>query len=68
MKNYLRTLVLESTGLEQTLEIIQEKYSEAKYLEQERGAESVMPLDEVVRRAREDFANEVDDELEEEDI
>jgi hypothetical protein len=28
----------------------------------------VMPLDEVVRRAREDFANEVDDELEEEDI
>lgn len=68
MKNYLRTLVLESTGLEQTLEIIQEKYSEAKYLEQEAGAESVMPLDEVVRRAREDFANEVDEELEQEDI
>jgi hypothetical protein len=68
MKNYLRTLVLESTGLEQTLEIIQEKYSEAKYLEQEAGAEAVMPLDEVVRRARENFANEVDEELEEEDI
>lgn len=68
MKNYLRTLVLESTGLEQTLEIIQEKYSEAKYLELEQGAEAVMPLDEVVRRAREDFANEVDDELEQEDI
>ena len=68
MKGYLRTLVLESTGLEQTLEIIQEKYSEAKYIEQEAGAESVMPLDEVVRRAREEFSNEIDEELDEEDI
>lgn len=68
IKSYLRTLVLESTGLEQTLEIIQEKYSEAKYLEKEVGAQAVMPLDEVVRRARETFATEVDDELEEEDI
>lgn len=68
IKNYLRTLVLESTGLEQTLEIIQEKYSEAKYLEKEAGVQAVMPLDEVVRRARETFATEVDDELEEEDI
>jgi len=68
MKDYLRTLVLESTGLEQTLEIIQEKYAEAKYLEQERGAEAVVPLDEVVRKARQDFSDEVDEELEDEDI
>lgn len=69
IKDYLRTLVLESTGLEQTIETIQQGYEKAEEARIEVGEDGeILPIDEVLRRAKEEYTSEIDLELEEEDI
>lgn len=68
MKEYLRTLVLESTGLEQTLETIRKVYQEKKHDEASENAAKQMPLEDVISSAKEEFNEKVDSELESEDI
>jgi hypothetical protein len=68
MKEHLRTLVMESTGLEQTLEMINKKYSEGKQEKANLAAEKMIPLEEIMAKAKEEYNEEIDSELEDEDI
>jgi len=68
MKAYLRTLVLESTGLEQTLELIQTKYLEAQHTKADGDAVLDMPLERIVEVAKKERDTRVDEELEDVDI
>lgn len=68
MKEHLRTLVLESTGLEQTLEMIQKKYTEGQQEKAKISATELVPLEEVMAKAKEEFNEKIDKELEEEEI
>lgn len=68
MKEHLRTLVMESTGLEQTLELIQKKYVEGKQEKANLEAEKIVPLEEIMQRAKQEYNEEIDSELEGEEI
>jgi hypothetical protein len=68
MKEHLRTLVLESTGLEQTLEMINKKYSEGKQEKATLAAEKMVPLEEIMAKAKQEYNEEIDSELEDEEI
>jgi hypothetical protein len=68
MKEHLRTLVMESTGLEQTLEMINKKYSEGKQEKANLAAEKMLPLEEIMAKAKEEYNEEIDSELEDEEI
>jgi hypothetical protein len=68
MKEHLRTLVMESTGLEQTLEMIQKKYTEGQSEKANLAAEQLVPLEEIMAKAKEEYNNEIDSELEDEEI
>ena len=68
MKEHLRTLVMESTGLEQTLEMIQKKYTEGQQEKAKISATELVPLEEVMAKAKEEFNEKIDKELEEEEI
>jgi hypothetical protein len=68
LKEHLRTLVLESTGLEATLELIAKKYQESENLEIEEDILKQLPLDEITRIAKEELNAEIDDQLSDEDI
>lgn len=68
MKEHLRTLVLESTGLEATLDMISKKYQESMNNQADNKAIAAMPLEELVRKAKEEIDTKVDSELSEEDI
>jgi hypothetical protein len=61
-------LVLESTGLEQTLEMIQKNYSQGKQEKSNLAAEKIVPLEEIMAKAKEEYNQEIDSELEEEEI
>lgn len=68
LKEHLRTLVLESTGLEATLELISKKYQEGVKLKIEEDVLASLPLDEITRIAKEEQNQEIDEELSSEDI
>ena len=68
MKEHLRTLVMESTGLEQTLELIQKKYVEGKQEKANLEAEKIVPLEEIMQRAKQEYNEQIDSELEGEEI
>lgn len=68
LKEYLRTLVLESTGLEATLELIAKKYQEKTDSKIEEEVLSKLPLDEITRIAKQEMHQEIDEELASEDI
>jgi hypothetical protein len=68
MKEHLRTLVMESTGLEQTLEMIQKKYTEGQQEKAKLAATELVPLEEVMAKAKEEYAEKIDSELEQEQI
>jgi hypothetical protein len=68
MKEHLRTLVLESTGLEQTLEMIQKKYTEGQGEKANLAAEKIVPLEEIMAKAKQEYNEEIDSELEDEEI
>ena len=68
MKDHLRTVVLESTGLEPTLEMIRKNY-EAGQKEKEnfKNAEPIA-LEEIIAKAKSEFNEEVDSALQAQDI
>lgn len=68
IQNYLRTLVLESTGLDATLELISSKYNEEMRGGAAEKAHSALPLEEITRIAKEGMNKEIDEELATEDI
>jgi hypothetical protein len=68
MKEHLRTLVLESTGLEQTLEMIQKNYSQGQQEKANIAATERVPLEEIMAKAKEEYNAEIDEELENEEI
>lgn len=68
MKEYLRTLVLESTGLEQTLEMIKKSYNAKKHNDADQDAASELPLDEIVTESKREFNEQLDEELKSESI
>jgi len=68
LKEHLRTLVLESTGLEATLELIAKKYQESEDLQIEEDILKQLPLDEITRIAKEEMNAEIDEILSEEEI
>lgn len=68
MKEHLRTLVLESTGLEQTLEMIQKNYSQGQQEKANQLATGAVPLEEIMAKAKEQYNDEIDAELEDEEI
>lgn len=68
MKDHLRTLVLESTGLEQTLEMIQKKYTEGQQEKANLAATTDLPLEEIMAKAKQEYNSEIDSELEDEEI
>ena len=71
MKDYTRTLVLESTGLDVTLEHIKEGYEKQKQSEVNEDASLDLPMEEIEEHAKkivEDEQEEIDAELEEESI
>jgi hypothetical protein len=68
LKEHLRTLVLESTGLEATLELIAKKYQESEDLQIEEDILRQLPLDEITRIAKEEMNAEIDEILSEEEI
>lgn len=68
MKEHLKTLVLESTGLEQTLETIKEAYKSEKHDDADDKATKDLPIEELVKQTKDNFNERVDRELEEEDI
>lgn len=68
MKDYLRTLVLESTGLEQTLELIQEKYLQSKQDMIAEKATKELDLERIVEVAKEENTAEIDKFVNSDDI
>lgn len=68
MKEHLRTLVLESTGLEQTLEMIQKKYTEGQQEKTNLAAAKEIPLEEIMAKAKSEYNEEIDSELKDEEI
>lgn len=68
MKEHLRTLVMESTGLEQTLEMIQKNYSQGQQEKANIAATERVPLEEIMAKAKEEYNAEIDSELEDEEI
>ena len=68
MKEHLRTLVLESTGLEQTLEMINKKYTEGQGEKANLAASKEIPLEEIMAKAKSEYNEEIDSELEDEEI
>jgi hypothetical protein len=68
MKEHLRTLVLESTGLEQTLEMINKKYTEGQSEKANLTASKEIPLEEIMAKAKSEYNEEIDSELENEEI
>jgi hypothetical protein len=68
MKEHLRTLVMESTGLEQTLEMIQKNYSNSQQEKANIAATSVVPLEEIMAKAKSQYNQEIDSELEDQEI
>lgn len=63
IQDYLRTLVLESTGLDATLDLISSKYKEDLKLSAAEKAYEELPLEEITRLAKEELAREIDEEL-----
>lgn len=59
---------MESTGLEQTLEMIQKKYTEGQQEKAKISATELVPLEEVMAKAKEEFNEKIDKELEEQEI
>lgn len=68
MKEHLRTLVLESTGLEQTLEMIQKNYASGQQEKANIAATEAVPLEEIMAKAKAEYNEEIDAELEDEEI
>jgi len=68
MKEHLRTLVMESTGLEQTLEMIQKNYSNSQQEKANIAATSAVPLEEIMAKAKSEYNQEIDAELEDQEI
>lgn len=68
MKDYLRTLVLESTGLDATLDLISKKYMEDMKEGAAENAHNELPLEEIARLAKEELNKEIDEELGNQDI
>lgn len=68
IQDYLRTLVLESTGLDATLDLISSKYKEELKEGAAEKAHLELPIDEITRIAKEEQAKEIDDELAQESI
>jgi len=68
IKEYLRTLVLESTGLEQTLETIKRGYEKKKHDDANEKATEEFSLEDAYSQAKEDFNEEIDNELDSEGI
>ena len=68
MKEHLRTLVMESTGLEQTLEMIQKNYSNSQQEKANIAATSAVPLEEIMAKAKSQYNQEIDAELEDQEI
>lgn len=68
MKEHLRTLVMESTGLEQTLEMIQKNYSNSQQEKANIAATGAVPLEEIMAKAKSQYNQEIDSELEDQEI
>lgn len=68
IKEHLKTLVLESTGLEQTLQTIKDAYKTEKHDEANDKATKELPLEELTKIAKDYQNDEIDQELQEEDI
>ena len=68
IKDYLRTLVLESTGLEQTLETIKRGYEKKKHDEANNKATEEFSLEDAYSEAKQDFNESIDNELNSEEI
>lgn len=63
IQDYLRTLVLESVGLDATLDLISSKYVEQMKKDAADLAHKDLPIDEIARLAKEQMAKEIDEEL-----
>lgn len=68
LQEYLRTLVLESTGLDATLNLITDRYKEEQKKDAAEKAYEELPLEEIARLAQEELSREIDEELEQEEI
>lgn len=68
IKEYLRTLVMESTGLDATLDAMSKKYQAGERTLKDEEAFEELPLEELVRTAREEEQAAIDAELYEESI
>lgn len=68
MKEHLTKVVLESTGLEQTLEQIGQRYKKAEAEKADLQAQQVIPLEEIMEAAKQEYAAEVDGALETQEI
>jgi hypothetical protein len=71
MKDYTRTLVLESTGLDVTLEHIKDGYEKQKQAEVNDDASSIVPIEEIEQHAKQVLSDEqveIDNELDDENI
>lgn len=68
IQDYLRTLVLESVGLDATLDLISSKYVEQMRKSAAETAHQDLPLDEIARLAKEQISKEIDEELSAEEI
>lgn len=68
IQDYLRTLVLESTGLDATLDLIASKYKEDLKEGAAQKAYSELPLEEITKLAKEELSKEIDEELSNETI
>jgi hypothetical protein len=63
MKEHLRTLVLESTGLEQTLELIQKNYIASKREKADLHAQEALPIDVIIEKVKQEYSEQIDNEL-----
>ena len=68
LQEYLRNLVLESTGLDATLDLISSKYKEDLKINAAEKAHKALSLEEITRIAKEQRDKEIDDELSADDI
>lgn len=68
LKLYTKTLVMESTGLDETLHLITKKLEEQKQSEADLKAFAEKPLDLLISEAREKEQAEIDEELSKESI
>lgn len=68
MKEYLRTLVLEATGLEQELEGIRNQYEKAQVETGDKKAVDETPIHEIVEETKRQRMEEIEEELDSESI